>query len=74
MVSEFVTSSQHRIRYNKMGPSRAPYCELSRLDTRRDSEFRPHRRITPFVRVATLGIELVLQGGSISERRGDNPS
>ena len=33
-----------------------------------------HRRITPFVRVATLGIGLVLQGGSISERRRNNPS
>ena len=39
MAMEFVASLRHRTRHSRMDPSRAPYRELSRLDTRCDLEF-----------------------------------
>ena len=48
LISEFVASLRHLILVcrSRMVPLRTLYCELSRMDTRRDSEFRKYIKLS----------------------------
>ena len=50
MASEFVASLRHRTCHSRMDLSRARYCEVLSLDTRRDLEFRSCTRTSAWKR------------------------